>query len=62
MTTKCLDVLLSLYEAPRSVVHSRVSVRTKNGEEKENEDVTLEKMGEVMVSLTSLKEEPQTSR
>lgn len=62
MTTKCSDVLLSLYGEPRSVIHSRVSVRGKKDGGTETEEAPPEKIGQAMVSLISLKEKGETAR
>ncbi|QFY64040.1 hypothetical protein FZ934_20550 (plasmid) [Rhizobium grahamii] len=61
MTTHDHDPLLALYGTPRSVIHSRVSVRGKAvTTERESEDP--EKIGSSMISLTSLKDHSTTSR
>ncbi len=61
MTTHDHDPLLALYGTPRSVIHSRVSVRAKAVvPERESED--SEKIGSSMVSLISLKDQSTTSR
>lgn len=55
------DPLLALYGLPRSVVHSRVSVRAKPvAPECEREEP--EKIGNSMMSLTALKDHRTTSR
>ncbi|CDM60038.1 MULTISPECIES: hypothetical protein [Rhizobium] len=62
MSTRDTNPLMSLYGTPRSVVHTRVSVRAKMpvtaGEEKED----TEKLGQAMISLTCLKDHSTTSR
>ena len=61
MTTHDHDPLLALYGTPRSVIHSRVSVRCKSvAPERESQEP--EKIGCSMVSLTSLKDHSPTSR
>jgi hypothetical protein len=61
MTTHDHNPLLALYGTPRSVIHSRVSVRAKAvSPEREGEEP--EKIGSSMVSLTSLKDHSATSR
>ena len=61
MTAHGHNPLLGLYGMPRSVVHSRVSVRAKslppgcNGDEPE-------KIGSAIVSLTSLKDDEPSRR
>lgn len=53
--------LLALYGAPRAVIHSRVSARNKQDAPQSEQDDS-EKIGNCMISLTSLKDQPTTRR
>ena len=61
MTLHGNDPLLGLYGMPRSIVHSRISVRAKSAPSGCKGDAP-EKIGSAIVSLTSLKDEEPSSR
>ncbi len=62
MTTQCSDVLLSLYSEPRSVIRARISARGRRDGRTQAGETLLEKIGQAMVSLISLKERSKTAR
>jgi hypothetical protein len=62
MSARDTNPLISLYGTPRSVVHTRVSVRAKVPVTAEEEKEECEKLGQAMISLTSLKDHSTTSR
>ncbi len=61
MSSREHNPLLALYGAPRSVVHSRISVRAKPVPPQCEQD-DPDKVGNPMVTLISLKDHSPTSR
>ncbi|NLS21412.1 hypothetical protein HGP16_33535 [Rhizobium sp. P40RR-XXII] len=64
MTTHNHNPLLTLYGTPRAVIRARVSVRAKpiESSSEHSEQENTEKIGNSIVSLTSLKDHLRTSR
>ncbi|MBX4927436.1 hypothetical protein [Rhizobium binae] len=61
MTTHDHNPVLGLYGTPRAVIRSRVSARAKPTPAPSEQDDPA-KIGNSIVSLTSLKDQKQTSR
>ncbi|AJD46106.1 hypothetical protein C9413_22720 [Rhizobium sp. SEMIA 4085] len=62
MSKRDTNPLISLYGTPRSVVHTRVSVRAKMPVTADEEKDDSERLGQAMISLTCLKDQSTTSR
>ncbi|WP_168880161.1 hypothetical protein [Rhizobium sp. P28RR-XV] len=61
MTDHNHNPLLTLYGTPRAVIHARVSIRAKPIQPAAEQENT-EKIGNSIVSLTSLKDHLRTTR